>query len=56
MNSRKNDRKRDDGSRSTRRGFNVRLAALLAFACIPLRIGSRSDLNRGRWILNERDR
>jgi hypothetical protein len=55
MNSKKNDRERDDGSCSTRRDFNLRLTALLIIACTPLRIGSGSSSNRGRWILNERD-
>jgi hypothetical protein len=56
MNSKKNTCARDKGCRSTRRDFNTRLTALLIIACTPLRLGSGSNSNRGRWILNERDR
>ena len=56
MNSKKNTRDRDEGCRSTRRDFNARLTALLIIACAPLRLGSGSSSDRGRWILNERDR
>jgi hypothetical protein len=56
MKSKKSTCDRDEGCRSTRRDFNVRLTALLIISCTPLRIGSDSSSNRGRWILNERDR
>jgi hypothetical protein len=51
----KNAREESVGYFSTRREFNVTIAALLITACaaLPLSWGSSSD--RGRWILNERD-
>ncbi|NNE20289.1 MAG: hypothetical protein HKN10_17605 [Myxococcales bacterium] len=47
---------RDDGCRSSRRNFNVTFAALLISACAPLSLGAMPSPDRGRWILNERDR
>jgi hypothetical protein len=46
---------RENGSRSTRRDFNARLAALLLVACVPLPVVSAPSPDNGRWILNERD-
>ena len=55
MNTKNDTCDRDVACRSNRREFNVRLATLLmAVSALPLGSGSISD--RGRWILNERDR
>ena len=57
MNGRKNGREQSRGAASTRREFNARLAKLLTIiACAPLPLRSWSSPDRGRWILNERDR
>jgi hypothetical protein len=56
MNSKKNTCDRDEGCRSNRRDFNATLVALLISACAPLALGSGPSSDRGRWILNERDR
>ncbi len=56
MGIRKNAREESAGYFSTRRNFNVTIAALLVAACARLPVGSTSvDSDRGRWILNERD-
>ena len=56
MKSKKNARELGKSSASTRREFNAGLAVLLGIiACAPLPRRSRPRLDRGRWILNERD-
>jgi hypothetical protein len=56
MKSKKHRCDRDEGCRSSRRDFNVTFAALLISACASLSLASMSSPDRGRWILNERDR
>jgi hypothetical protein len=51
----KNAREESVGYFSTRREFNVTIAALLVASCAPLPLGSGSSSDRGGWILNERD-
>jgi len=55
MNSQVMRCERENGSRSTRRDFNGRLAALWLAACVPLPVVSAPSPDNGRWILNERD-
>jgi hypothetical protein len=55
MNTMKNAREESVGYFSTRRQFNVTIAALLVASCTRLPVGSGSSSDRGRWILNEQD-
>ncbi len=56
MSTKKSTYDRDDGCRPNRRDFNATLFALLVCAFAPLRLGSGSSSDHGRWVLNERDR
>jgi len=56
MNSKSTTCDRDVGCRSNRRDFTATLVALLISACAPLPLRSGPSSDRGRWVLNERDR